>query len=363
MTERPVQTTRLGPGAYPEAWLRPTVDFILNTQRPSGEIPWFEGGHTDPWDHTEAAMALSIAGEISAAERAYQWLSEAQLGDGSWWACYRAGQPDRTVERRETNYVAYIATGIWHHFLIAQDPLFLERMFPVVVRALDFVLRYQGPEGEIDWAVDGAGAPLGDALVTGCSSIYKSLECGIVIADQLGQKKDHWERARSQLGDALRHKPARFDRTWESKSRYAMDWFYPILTGVVDGAAARQRLSSRWSEFVEPGIGCRCENHQPWATVAESCELTLALLAAGQRDQAAELFSWLAQWRDDDGAWWTGYQFAERTLWPLEKPTWTAGAVLLAADALTERTGACRLFTSSALPVPLDTPALEVGSS
>ena len=89
-----------------------------------------------------------------------------------------------------------------------------------------------------------------------------------------------------------------------------MDWFYPILAGVVEGEAAQQRLSGRWSEFVEPGIGCRCENHQPWATVAESCELTLALLAAGQREQAAELFSWLAQWRDDDGAWWTGYQFA-----------------------------------------------------
>jgi hypothetical protein len=234
-------------------------------------------------------------------------------------------------------------------------------LFPVVVRALEFVLRYQGPEGEIDWAVDSVGAPLGDALVTGCSSIYKSLECGILMADQLGQKRDDWGNARSRLGEALRHKPARFDRTWESKSRYAMDWFYPILTGVVEGEAAQQRLSSRWSEFVEPGIGCRCENHQPWATVAESCELTLALLAAGRREQAAELFSWLAQWRDNDGAWWTGYQFAERTLWPLEKPTWTAGAVLLAADALTEYTAACRLFMGSTLNDSLEVPPLKAG--
>jgi hypothetical protein len=106
--------------------------------------------------------------------------------------------------------------------------------------------------------------------------------------------------------------PERFDRTWDSKSRYAMDWFYPILAGWVVGEQAKERLAKRWSEFVEPGIGCRCENHQPWATVAESCELTLALLAAGERDQAAELFSWLTQWRDSDGAWWTGYQFASR---------------------------------------------------
>jgi hypothetical protein len=89
--------------------------------------------------------------------------------------------------------------------------------------------------------------------------------------------------------------------------------------------------------------------------------LTLALLAVGQREQAAELFSWLEQWRDDDGAWWTGYQFVEQTLWPREKPTWTAGAVLLAADALTEHTGACRLFTGSALADPPAVPALEAG--
>ena len=82
----------LSPGVYPTQWLRPTVEFLLATQRASGEIPWFDGGHTDPWDHTEAAMGLSIAGEIDAAECAYAWLAETQLEDGSWWACYREGR-------------------------------------------------------------------------------------------------------------------------------------------------------------------------------------------------------------------------------------------------------------------------------
>ncbi len=336
-------------GVFPTQWLRPTVGFLLNTQRPSGEIPWFEGGHTDPWDHTEAAMGLSIAGEWDAAERAYHWLADRQLEDGSWWACYRDEQPDASVERRETNYVAYIATGVWHHFLITGDDAFLQTLFPVVQRAIDFVLQYQSPEGEIDWAVDSKGAPLGDALVTGCSSIYKSLECAILIAEMLGQQTSSWRSARARLSEALRHHPARFDRTWESKSRYAMDWFYPILAGWVTGEDARERLVNRWDEFIEPGIGCRCENHQPWVTVAESCELTLALLAAGQRDQAIALFGWLTQWRDIDGGWWTGYQFAEQVLWPLEKPTWTAGAVLLAADALAEHTAASSLFLKTAL--------------
>ena len=67
---------------YPVQWLRPTVEFLLASQRPDGEIPWFDGGHTDPWDHTEAAMGLSVAGELAAAERAYGWLAERQLDDG-----------------------------------------------------------------------------------------------------------------------------------------------------------------------------------------------------------------------------------------------------------------------------------------
>ena len=339
----------LSPGIYPARWLQPTIAFLSYTQRDSGEIPWFEGGHTDPWDHTEAAMGLSIGGEYARAERAYQWLAGTQLADGSWWACYRDGQPDIAVERRETNYVAYVATGVWHHFLITGDEAFLARFYPTVQRALDFVLQYQSADGEIDWAVDPDGKPLGDALVTGCSSIYKSLECGVLIAQALGRPQSNWREARQRLGRALRDHPERFDRTWDSKSRYAMDWFYPILAGVVGGDSAKQRLQARWHEFVEPGIGCRCENHQPWATVAESCELTLALLAAGQQDEAAELFSWLTQWRDADGAWWTGYQFAEQVLWPLEKPTWTAGAVLLAIDALTHHTRAHDLFLRTAI--------------
>lgn len=41
-------------------------------------------------------------------------------------------------------------------------------------------------------------------------------------------------------------------------------------------------------------------------------------------------------------------QFAEDALWPDECPTWTS-AVLLAVDALTEYSPACRLFTTVAL--------------
>ncbi len=348
----------LSRGLFPEEFLRPTVQFILDCQQDTGEIPWFEGGYADPWDHVESAMGLSIAGEFEAACRAYEWLAELQLDDGSWWASYR-GQDIDNGQRRETNFVAYVATGVWHHYLISGDATFLRAMWPTVDAAIGFVLNLQGPFGEIDWAVDSEGRAKGDALVTGCSSIYKSLECAHNIAVTLGEDRAHWLDARKRLGTALRSRPERFDRTWESKARYSMDWFYPVLTGVYTGAEARARLAARWDEFVEKGLGCRCVSDEPWVTIAESCELVMALLAAGDHARAVEVYSWLQQWRASDGSYWTGYQMVEDLLWPDEKPTWTAGAILLAADALTEHTPAAKLFCSVQLLDAADADARE----
>ncbi|ARU28717.1 prenyltransferase/squalene oxidase repeat-containing protein [Cellvibrio sp. PSBB006] len=336
----------LSKGFFPESLLRPTVNYILQTQLPNGCIPWFPNGKADPWDHIEATMGLTIGGEYTAAQRAYRWLANEQLADGSWWANYYADQPvDRN--HRETNFIAYIATGLWHYFLVTEDKAFLVELFPCVERAIDFVLRYQSPTGEIYWAVAEDGSPKEDALVTACASIYKSLECANAIADTLVIDKPTWRKAQIRLGKTLREHPECFDRTWESKERFSMDWFYPILTGVISGKAAQQRIDKKWSLFVENNIGCRCVSDEPWVTVAESCELTLALLAAGDHARALHLFSWLHQFMDEDGGYWTGYNFRDKVIWPKEKTTWTAGAILLAADALIEHTGAAHLFTKA----------------
>ena len=125
-----------------------------------------------------------------------------------------------------------------------------------------------------------------------------------------------------------------------------MDWFYPVLTNVIKGQAAKNHLKSRWHDFVVQDLGCVCVNDEPWVTVAESCELVMALLAAGDHARAVEVYSWLQQWCTNDGSYWTGYQLVEDLLWPDERPTWTAGAILLAADALTKHTAASGLFCS-----------------
>ncbi len=336
-------------------FIQHTAEYIARVQQPSGAIPWFPGGTLDPWDHVEAAMGLSVAGYIDEAEAAYRWLMGRQRNDGAWLAAYDG---DEIVDgtRAETNFVAYVATGVWHHYLISGNHRFLGDMWPTIDRAMKFVLSLQAPSGEVYWALDTRTGINKDALVTGCSSIYKSLECAINAADMLGEDTQRLAAARSDLGAALRSRPERFDRTWESKQRYSMDWFYPVMTGVFEGEAARQRLAQRWKTFVEPDLGCRCVADQDWVTIAESCELTLACLAVQETGPARNLFSTLARYQAEDGSWWTGYAFTDDVMWPDERPTWTAGAVLLAADALTARTPASQLFTTVSLPDSLQHP-------
>lgn len=123
-----------------------------------------------------------------------------------------------------------------------------------------------------------------------------------------------------------------------------MDWYYPVLAGAVSGEAAKARLAEKWDIFVAEGKGCRCVMDHPWVTVAESCELVLALLAIGEKQKAQEFFSWQHQWRAEDGAYWMGYQFEADAPWPDEKPAWTSASVILVADALVGATSASRLF-------------------
>ncbi|MDA1073413.1 MAG: prenyltransferase [Proteobacteria bacterium] len=324
-----------------------TARYILSVQHGDGAIPWFKGGILDPWDHVEAAMGLSVTGHHDQAEAAYQWLAHRQRDDGAWLAAY-LGNNVADGTRAETNFVAYIATGVWHHFLATGNDAFLRSMWPTVEAAIGFVLGLQAESGEIYWAWDTRTGINKDALVTGCSSIYLSLGCAVSISERLGKKRPAWPAARTRLGQAIRNRPERFDRTWESKGRYSMDWFYPVMTGVIRGDAAVARLESRWHEFVEPDFGCRCVADQPWVTVAETCELVLACLSVGDHDRALSLFNRLQKYQAEDGSWGTGYVFKDRLFWPDERSTWTAGAVLLAIDALTQTTPAARLFTHPA---------------
>ena len=323
-----------------------SVDYILAVQNNDGSIPWEIGKKLDPWDHIEATMGLAIAGKKKETEKAYRWLRDNQLPDGSWYSEYIQSVP--TTKRRETNFSAYIATGLWHHYLIFQDEQFLNEMLPTLSKAIDFVISMQTENGDIYWAAEEGKEILDDSLITGSSSIYKSLECASAIFKNLGRSIDKIHLSMNRLKQSINNNPERYDRTWESKSRYSMDWYYPVLCGVYDQDRSIKQIESRWSDFIVEGKGCKCVKEEPWVTVAESSELVLALVKIGFLSEAEELLSSLHQWRDDkDDLYWTGYVYPDDKFWPIEKPTWTAGAVLLAADAVYNFTPGSKLFSKA----------------
>ena len=45
------------PGITTAHQLQGSAASIAEWQLPNGMIPWFPGGHADPWNHVEAAMA------------------------------------------------------------------------------------------------------------------------------------------------------------------------------------------------------------------------------------------------------------------------------------------------------------------
>lgn len=339
------------PGVLSAAEVAMTADSIAAAQESSGAVPWFPGGHVDPWDHVECAMALSATGRYEQAVAAYDWLRRTQRPDGSWPTKVAAGAVEDATA--DVNHCAYVAVGVWHHLLITGDDAFAARMWDTVRRAIDFVVGLQTARGEIPWAKNTAGEVADEALLAGCASMHQSLRCASALAEYRGRPQPDWELAADQLG----HVVADHEEVFGDRRRYSMDWYYPILGGALRGPAADKRIAQRWEEFVVPGLGARCVADQPWVTGAETCELVMALEAIGDRDRAVELFAAVQRLRDEDGSYWTGYQFVERVRWPVERSTWTAAAVILAADALSGATPGAGIFRDAggrSTPTPAD---------
>ncbi|MEL6862697.1 MAG: prenyltransferase/squalene oxidase repeat-containing protein [Pseudomonadota bacterium] len=332
--------------------LAPAVKRILDIQTDEGAIPWFEDGAWDAWNHTESAMALCAMGEDAAAARAYDYLATHQRPDGAWLGDYGNALPmvDRLYISREpapavldSNFCAYPAVGVAHYLLSTEDEVRVRDWWPMVKRALNFVLTLQRPDGSICWAAEAMGTDEEDALLAGNASILKSLHCGLYLARRMDDPQSAWQAAYDALLQAIRERPERFDRRGQG-GRFAMDWYYPVLAGALEPADARARILERWRTFVPDTLGCRCVEDEPWVTTAETAELVLALLTVNERDFAADLFESLVDLRDETGAFWMGWQTEEQIFWPQERPAWTQAAVILAADALAGNSAASQLL-------------------
>lgn len=338
------------PGILTTADLARTADSIEALQLSNGMIPWYPGGHCDPWNHVETAIALDIMGRHDAALAAYRWLANNQDADG-WWFNYYL--PDGTIEdaKLDTNVNAYIAVGVWAHWLCTRDTAAVRALWPTVRKALDWVMAMRRPDGTILWAREVDSEPWDYALLTGCSSIRHALHCGAALGDLLGDHQPAWTAA----ADAIDHVIATDLGAFEPKDRWAMDWYYPVMTGALTGVRAKSRMAEKWDDFVLEDRGVRCVNDEQWVTAAETSECAIAHCAIGDRETARELLLWTMPHRREDGAYWTGIVYPsepDKTMvhFPAdEHSAYTAAAIIMAADAISGGSPASTLFTQ---PLP-----------
>lgn len=338
-------------GVLSRADVLESAEHLATLQRPTGMIPWWPGGHCDPWNHVESAMALDVAGFHSEAEAAYEWLANVQRTDGAWHNYYLPDdEGDQSIEeaKLDTNVTAYIATGVWHHWKCTGDRNFVDNLWPVVERALDWVLaqrRFDGlPLWAVEWAVEGYHRPWDYALLTGTCSIQHALRCGAAVGNDTGSPRPDWVAA----ADVMCARVERMPHAFEPKDRWAMDWYYPALTGALSHDAAKIRLEDGWPTFSMEGRGIRCVSDEPWVTASETAEAALAYAAIGDLTTATALLSWTRAHRNPDGSYLTGLVYPQQVSFPDQEHTsYTAAAVILAADAIAHASPASTVFRNA----------------
>jgi MMP endo-(1,4)-3-O-methyl-alpha-D-mannosidase len=321
---------------------------IVDLQLDDGMVPWFEGGHCDPWNHVETAMALDVAGFHSNAERAYEWLVDIQRPEGAFHNYYLPGGGIED-SKLDTNVSAYVATGVWHHWLCTWDRGFVDHLWPTVERALDWVLSMRRQDGTILWAREPHEIPWDYALLTGSSSIMHSLESGAKLAALINEPRPDWIETAQSLREII---VDQWETAFEPKTRWAMDWYYPVLSGAMTGEIAKARMNDGWDTFAMEGRGIRCVSDAAWVTASETAECALSFNAMGDPATASDLLSWTRAHRCPDGSYLTGIVYPSLERFPADEcSAYTGAAVILAADAITGASGASKLFVP---PAPSD---------
>ena len=223
-------------------------------------------------------------------------------------------------------------------------------MWPVVERAIEFVLRYQYADGTIAWSLDSLGRRESYALLTGSSSIFHSLRCAVALAERFDVAKPAWELAAGRLGHAVAHHPGAF----APKNEFAMDWYYPIFSGAIFAEAGLRRVDDGWERHVMDGL--------------RSAMRVDERLGDGRRDRRVRVGARRA--RPDESRVgplqlrvviaartgpWTGIAYPSEVTFPdRETTSYTTAAIILAADALTSSSEAAGLFRHDSLPMPID---------
>ena len=226
-------------------------------------------------------MALSLCGLRDASRRAYEWLRASQRPDGSWLQADAAWARPISPPRATTPPTARSESGTscWSAGTRGSP----SGCGPRSGRPSTSCSACRRPAARSSGGGPPTAAPSSYALLTGSASMYSSLRCAIALAEYLAEPQPDWELAADQLGHAV----ARHPEAFADKSRFSMDWYYPVLGGPVRGGAARAHLDRGWDTYVVPGLGVRCVNDEPWVTAAETAELAIALETIGDAGRRA----------------------------------------------------------------------------
>ncbi len=274
-------------------------------------------------------MALLVSGELEAADRAFCFLADHQLDDGSWYAYY-GWDGAAELTRVDVNACAYVALGALQRVLVTHDLFWAARYWPVVERALNFVCAQQRLDGSFVWSIDAAQPCPSFALFASTCSIQQSLEAACRLGSLIGRPTGRFADAMARARRAILERP----QVFEDKSAYAMDWYYPVLSGALSGAASRLHLERGAGAFIVEE-GARCRSDRRWVTTAETAEAALSYWRAGDASFARRLLEATRRHRRSDGHYLTGVVYPEGSTFPREEVTsYSAAAVLLADDAL-----------------------------
>ena len=322
--------------------------YIKDRQHKCGAIPSDDDGFHDPWDHIESIMGLSFSQEYAASKLAFLWLIKNQNNDGSWFAKYKNEVP--IEKNKPTHFGPYISVAALHFYKIFLDKNFLEELWPVIESAINFSLNLQIKNGTIPWSIDKYGEIEEDFLITGCSSILKSIECGLAISKILKKDKDTkgWIKSYELLSEAIKNPVRKFDLLKDRK-RFSMDSYYPILSGCLDKNEIKVYVNKIFKDFYVKDIGIKCVIEEPWVTVAETSEFIISLMLHGDQDKSKELLTDVLNITDLNKIPYMGWQYEENIFWPDEKPSWTAAALIIAADTVLNFSNASNLFLKNQL--------------
>lgn len=305
---------------------------IKTNQLDSGAIPSNADLSHDPWDHIEAIMGLNFLNDKESSDLAFKWLKNNQNKDGSWYAKYSNNDPIEL--NKPTHFGPYISVAALHYYKIFSDKDKLLELWETIDSAIDFSLNLQGSNGTIPWSVDKNNQIENDFLLTGASSILKSLECAIAISKILDlDSNKKWTKAYKLLAYAIKNPKGLFDKTID-RSRFSMDWYYPIISGVLSDSEKDKYIKKIYKDFYIEGIGVKCVVEEPWVTVAETSEFIVSLVISNEIEEAKKLLIEVMNISDLNDIPYMGWQYEENIFWPEEKPSWTAAALILAADSI-----------------------------